>query len=135
MGRPLSKDVNGTDVRGTYATASAGIKAEFFDTQLRTDGIIIKQRGARTFVVAQVVSPATRFTCVLQSAQPSAAGQMRIQGYNSAGTGQGDQVTANLIAIRKITKRVAIDFSGNRYTWYLENDSSADYIVLTPVAG
>jgi hypothetical protein len=135
MGRPLSKDVFGTDVRGSFTLAAAGIKLEFFDSQLQTDGIIIKQRGARTFVVAQVGSPATRFTCVLQSAEPSAAGQMRIRGYNSAGVGQGEQVTANLVAIRKITKRVATDFSGNRYTWFLDNDSSADYIVLTPVAG
>jgi hypothetical protein len=43
--------------------------------------------------------------------------------------------TVALVAIAKITKRVATDFSGNRYTWRLENDSSADYIVLTPVAG
>jgi hypothetical protein len=38
-----------------------------------------------------------------------------------------------LVAIAKITKRVATDFSGNRYTWFLENDSSADYIVLTAI--
>jgi hypothetical protein len=133
MGRPLRKDVFGTDVRGSFTSAAAGIKLEFFDSQLRTDGIVIKQRGARTFMVAQVGSPATRFTCVLQSAEPSAAGQMRIQGYNTAGVGQGEQVTANLVAIRKITKRVATDFSGNRYTWFLANDSSADYIVITPI--
>jgi hypothetical protein len=62
---------------------------------------------------------------VLQSAEPSAAGQMRMQGST---TGLLDQ---NLVAIAKITKRVATNFSGNRYKWYLENDSSADYIVLT----
>jgi hypothetical protein len=37
------------------------------------------------------------------------------------------------INIRKITKRVATDFSGNRYTWVLQNDSSNDYIVLTAI--
>jgi hypothetical protein len=50
---------------------------------------------------------------------------MRIRGST---TGLLDQ---NLVAIRKLTKRIAIDFSGNRYKWFLENDSSADYIVLT----
>jgi hypothetical protein len=45
-------------------------------------------------------------------------------------TGLLDQ---NLVAIAKITKRVAINFSGVRYTWYLENDSSKDYIVLTAI--
>jgi hypothetical protein len=39
-----------------------------------------------------------------------------------------------LVSIRKITKRVATDFSGNKYTWKLENDSSSDYLVLTPIA-
>jgi len=135
MGRPLRKDVRGTDVRFSYTTTDAGIRVEFHDgTALRTDGIVIKQRGAKTFVVARIGTPGTRFTCVLQSAEPSAAGQMRIQGYDSTGAGQGDQVTANLVAIRKFTKRVATDFNGKRYTWFLENDSSADYIVLTPTA-
>ena len=39
----------------------------------------------------------------------------------------------NLKFIAKITKRVATDFDGVRYTWRLENDSSADIIVLTPI--
>jgi hypothetical protein len=130
MGRPLRKDVRGTDVIGTPAGAATGITVQFHDgTALRNDGIIIKQRGARTFVVARVGSPATRFTCVLQSAEPSAAGQMRVRGST---TGLLDQ---DLVAIRKFTKRVATGFNNVRYTWFLENDSSADYIVLTPVAG
>ena len=62
MGRPLSKDVNGVDVRGTYATTNAGIRVEFYDSELRTDGAIIKQRGAKTFVVAQVGNIGTTST-------------------------------------------------------------------------
>jgi hypothetical protein len=138
MGRPLRKDVRGTDVIGTpgpagQVTAATGITVEFHDgSALRTDGIIIKQRGARTFVVARVGAPTVRFTCVLQSAEPAAAGQMRMQG-STIGVLNDDTVA--LIAIRRITKRVATGFNNVRYTWFLENDSSADYIVLTPVAG
>jgi hypothetical protein len=128
MGRPLRKDRNGVDVIGT-PVSDTGITVQFHDgTALRSDGIVIKQRGAKTFVVARVGTPNTRFTCVLQSAEPSAAGQMRMQGST---TGLLDQ---NLVAIAKITKRVATNFSGVRYTWFLENDSSADYIVLTAIA-
>jgi hypothetical protein len=128
MGRPLRKDINGVDVIGTPANAETGITVQFHDgTSLRNDGIIIKQRGAKTFVVAQVGSPATRFTCVLQSAEPSAAGQMRMQGST---TGLLDQ---NLVPIAKITKRVATAFNSTRYRWFLENDSSADYIVLIAI--
>ena len=125
MGRPLRKDVNGVDVIGT-PVSNTGITVQFHDgTALRSDGIIIKQRGAKTFVVAQVGTPNTRFTCVLQSAEPSAAGQMRMRGSTTGNLDTG------LVAIAKITKRVATNFSGVKYTWFLENDSSADYIVLT----
>jgi hypothetical protein len=128
MGRPLRKDVNGVDVIGTPATTATGITVQFHDgTALRSDGIILKQRGAKTFVVARVGAPTVRFTCVLQAAEPSAAGQMRMQGSTTGNLDTG------LVAIAKITKRVSKDFSGNRYTWYLENDSSADYIVLTAI--
>jgi hypothetical protein len=139
MGRPLRKDVNGVDVIGTFGTdtlddARAGIRVEFFDTALRTDGIIVKQRGARTFVVSRVgnvVSPLNstpnKFTCVLQSAEPAAAGQMRMVGY----TDQGNDASA--VAIAKITKRLATDFSGNKYKWRMSDfaDSTGDIIILT----
>ena len=126
MGRPLRKDVNGKDVIGTPASTATGITCEFYDGSTnQTDGILIKQRGASTFMVARIGTPATRYVARLVSGTPSAAYQMRIRGST---TGMLD---ANLVAIRKLTKRIAIDFSGNRYKWYLENDSSADYIVLT----
>ena len=127
MGRPLRKDVNGIDVIGTGAAAETGVRVEFYDSALRTDGIIIKQRGAKTFVVAQVGTPTATTTAVLQSAEPSAAGQLRIQGY------VGGNGFNNLKSIAKITKRVAIDFDGVHYTWFLDNDSSADVIVLTAI--
>jgi len=128
MGRPLRKDINGVDVIGTPAGAETGITVQFHDgSALRSDGIIIKQRGAKTFVVARVEAPTVRFTCVLQSAEPAAAGQMRMQG-STTGT-----LDTGLIPIAKITKRVATAFNDVRYRWFLENDSSADYIVLIAI--
>jgi hypothetical protein len=132
MGRPLHKDVNGVIVTGTFGTnvasdKRAGIRVQYYDGSLKDDGVIVKQRGAKTFVVARVGSLATRFTCVLQSAEPSAAGQMRMQG-STTGT-----LDTGLIPIAKITKRVATAFNDVRYRWFLENDSSADYIVLIAI--
>jgi ribosomal protein L27 len=128
MGRPLRKDILGTDVIGTPAGTATGITVAFHDgSTVREDGIIIKQRGARTFVVARIGTPGTKFTRVLVDGVP-AAGQMRMRG-STTGT-----LDTGLVSIRKITKRVATDFSGNKYTWKLENDSSADYIALTPIA-
>jgi alpha-D-ribose 1-methylphosphonate 5-triphosphate diphosphatase PhnM len=76
-------------------------------------------------MVARIGSPATRYVARLVTGTPAAAYEMRIRGSTSG------MLDANLVSIRKLTKRIAIDFSGNRYRWYLENDSSADYIVLT----
>ena len=134
MGRPLAKDVNGVDVIGD-ADGATGIRVEFYDTALRTDGAIVKQRGAKTFICtrdANVGSPnikdsTSTTTCVLKDGEPDAEGEMRMFGYNP--TNSGAEVN-----IAKITKRVVTDFSGNRYTWELVNDSTNDYIELTPVA-
>jgi hypothetical protein len=123
MGRPLRKDKNGVDVIGTYVS-NTGIRVDVYDTQLRDDGIILKQRGAKTFVVARVGTPTTRITAVLVSDTPNAAGEMNLFGFIG---GNGAQRTN----LAKITKRVATDFTGKRYTWQLANDSSNDYIVLT----
>jgi hypothetical protein len=137
MGRPLKKDVNGVDVIGKVGdlgSSHTGIRVEFYDTELRTDGAIIKQRGAKTFVVTRegnintdnIKNSTSTAVCVLQNSTPNAVNEMRLFGYNP--TNSGAEVN-----IAKITKRVATDFSGNRYTWALENDSTNDYIVLTAV--
>ena len=134
MGRPLKKDVNGVDVRGSYANPNAGIRCDFYDASLRTDGIVVKQRGAKTYVVTRIGNldstnikdSTSTSTCVLVSGEPAAAGEMRILGATN------DQVPGT-VAIAKLTKKVATDFSGNRYTWYLENDSTADIIRLTAI--
>jgi hypothetical protein len=128
MGRPLRKDVLGTDVIGTFAS-NTGVRVDFYDASLRTDGVIIKQRGAKTFVVAQVGNIGTTSnytTAVLQSSTPNAADEMSLVGWVGGNGGSP-------VFIAKITKRVATDFSGNRYTWFLENDSANDYIVLTAI--
>jgi hypothetical protein len=135
MGRPLRKDRFGTDAIGTGATTSTGITVQFYDASLRTDGVIIKQRGAKTFVVTQIgnigdTSSGKYVTARLVSGEPAAYGEMRLRGST---IGVLDDDTVALVAIAKITKRVATDFSGNRYNWFLENDSSADYIVLTAI--
>ncbi len=128
MGRPLRKDVNGVDALNTPASTATGITCEFYDGSTnRTDGILIKQRGASSFMVARIGSPTTRYVARLVTGTPAAAYEMRIRGSTSG------MLDANLVSIAKLTKRVATDFSGNRYTWFLENDSSADYIVLTAI--
>ena len=126
MGRPLKKDQNGVDVINTPLLTATGITVRFHDgTALRTDGIIIKQIGGKRYRIARIGTPTVTTACTLVSGTPAAEGEVSIRGSTS---GTLDQ---NLVSIAKLTKRVATDYSGNRYTWFLENDSSADYIVLT----
>ena len=134
MGRPLKKDVLGTDAIGTPLSTATGIRVEAYTDQAYTDATyntttnfayIVKQRGAKTFVITNQAGT-LRVPCVLQADIPNANGEMRINGYVD---GNGAAPTP----LAKITKRVATDFSGNKYTWVLENDSSSDYIVLTAI--
>ena len=136
MGRPLKKDVNGINVIGSPAYGSvgekdAGIICTFWDGDSAELGGIIKQRGAKTYVVALIAdiledninrSP-NKFTCTLVAQAPVADGEMSIEAQDGT-------------FIAKITKRVMTDFAGNRYTWEMVNfeDSTGDAIVLTPVA-
>jgi hypothetical protein len=86
---------------------------------------------------------------------PNVNGEILIQGYDTSAGGQGAQVTANLVPIRKLSRRLAYGFPSvpvlsngfqlgydsnastnhdeKTYSWYLTDDSSMDYIVLTPV--
>ena len=134
MGRPLRKDINGIDVIGTYGTNSsdsrAGIVVNFYDASLRTDGVIIKQRGAKSFVVAQIANIGTTSaytTAVLTNSTPDAYGEMQIVAYLTGGA------DASAVNVAKITKRIITDFSGNKYTWRMTNyaDSTGDQIELT----
>lgn len=146
MGRPLKKDVLGTKVTRSFSGAEVGIKVSGYfaadGSTLRTDYQIVKQRGAKTFVVMRQATdnftetesiPGTITSTNLRvgklvSGTPSADGQIKIVGYT-----QPYQADGNVVALAKLTKRLAYDFSGNKYTWYLENDSSTDVIVLTAV--
>ena len=56
------------------------------------------------------------------------AGEMVIKGYLNGDSGNSG------IAIAKLTKFYATDFSGNRYKWYVVNDGSSFQNVLALVA-
>lgn len=126
MGRPVKKDVNGVVVFGDYTTSSAGIRVSaYFGGSLRTDVFVISQKGSRRYKV-QDKSDSTVAVCKLVSGQPADNGEMQLLGYTDAGADTS-------VALRNLFKRTAIDFNGNRYRWVLVNDSSMDYIQLTPI--
>jgi hypothetical protein len=176
MGRPVRRDVRGTDVFGTYVSA-AGIRCEAYFASNQTDVYIIKQKGAHRYLVADVstvndedIAVGNTYVIVdtgttdwaalgvdnafngkiflatvagtgltttgtlrrvqvakLVSGTPAALGEMRLTGYSAGGA------DASATRIAHLNKRTAIDFSGARYTWFLDNDSSGDQIILTAI--
>jgi hypothetical protein len=176
MGRPVRRDVRGTEVFGTYVSA-AGIRCEAYFASNQNDVYIIKQKGAHRYLVADVSAVQDEDIVVgntyvivdtsdtdwvalgvdnayngkifqatvsgsglstngvvrrvqvanLVSGTPAALGEMRLTGYNSVGA------DASATRIAHLNKRTAIDFAGNRYTWFLDNDSSGDQIILTAI--
>jgi len=131
MGRPLTKDINGVRVLGTFGTnaagdTSAGIRVSGrFGGVTNNDYFLVKQRGAKTYIVSR--DGTNMRLGVLAPAVTSDSDIVVL--------GSVEGVTPGNIAIAKFTKRIATDFSGNRYKWYLSNyeDSSGDTLVLIPV--
>jgi len=133
MGRPLSKDINGVKVIGTF-TGDAGIRVAGRFNGISNNGYwIVKQRGAKTYVVSR---DGTTFQTGVLAASVVSDGDILITGSTDTAKTPtpGYTPSAGSIAIAKLTKRLATDFSGNTYTWYLSNyqDSTGDFIVLTP---
>jgi len=225
MGRPLKKDINGKEVLGLPGLSTntlTGIRVSgYFGGALSTAYVLIKQRGAQSFVVAKIesftanstsgsailtnmsdqdevtigdelsgagipsgarvqsIDSATQITMTANATAtatgitvthwgafkigttvnttPNVNGEILIQGYDTSAGGQGAQVTANLVPIRKLSRRLAYGFPSSpvlnagssyqnsedsnastnhdekTYSWYISDDSSMDYIVLTPV--
>ena len=128
MGRPVKRDVNGVLVFGDFTTTSVGIRvvANISGT-IRDDVFIVKQKGTRSYLVQDKSDSATGL-CRLanKDSDKLSTGEMLMTGRVAA---DSDQAT-NGRRIRKLTKRIATDFSGVRYKWSLANDSTSDDILL-----
>jgi hypothetical protein len=96
------------------------VSARLLGSSEAKNGFVARQTGAKSY---QITNADGTSKCVLVESV-TGAGQVTILGFTSADVS---------VAIKKLQKRTAIDFSGNRYTWVLVNDSSADYIQLTPI--
>ena len=126
MGRPVKRDVNGVLVFGDFTNGAVGIKCEaYISGANQTDVFIVKQKGSKSYwVQSKSVGANTKVAAKLVSGTPAAVGEMRLTGF----TAGGPDLSATPIA--KLLKRTAIDFTGKRYTWFLDNDSSGDQIIL-----
>jgi hypothetical protein len=128
MGRPVKKDVNGVQVFGTYASTNVGIRviANIGGT-IRDDVYILKQKGARSYKVIDVSDSATaQCRLVNKDSDKLSTGEMLMTGRVAADSNQA----TNGRRIMKLNKRLATDFNGARYKWYMADDSGSDDILL-----
>jgi len=97
------------------------------DDAPNADLYILAQKGPNRFKVHTTDGDGICTLVDDDGSSSLAAGQMVIYGW-TGGVGQGSQVT-----VRKINGSKAYDFSNNQYTWYIDNDSSRNVLVLTAV--
>lgn len=129
MGRPLNKRYFGTTASGGDESNEENLSVSVkVGANAATDlGIIVSQRSETKFNVDD--NPAgggnTGVCSLVNKATGSlAADEMSLQGYVD---------NASAVYIRKVHNRTMIDFNDNRYTWAIEDDSTANRLVLTAI--
>jgi hypothetical protein len=125
MGRPINKRWFGTTGTGTGTGLFTGnnLPIRFKTGGNVIEGFISKQKGSRRFLCSNDAGSTTA-VCLLTA------------GTNSDPVNNGEATLVGLlngspISIRRLTNRVAIDFSSNRYKWTLTDDSSETLLILT----
>ena len=120
MGRPVNKKYFGA----TGSAATPHIPIRFYSGSL-IEGYIVKQRASNKFKCSNDAGSTTAF-CTLTSdgSAPNADNECQLIGIGSGG---------NAIAIKKLFNRTAIDYSGRRYKWTVEDDSTETLLRLTAI--
>ncbi len=135
MGRPIKRKYlgdTGVDATPKIPVYSANITGtELFGDQGTGAGgdslYIVKQKGARRFVIASKDDPAQGVCKLVNKAGDASSavtlnqGEMTIVGYTTGGEAK---------IIQKMTNKVATDFNGVRYKWSVVDDSTTTVLVL-----
>ena len=128
MGRPINKRYLGqvTGSVGDAGTIDGNFTAvvKIGSNNVSEVGYIVSQRAETLFVVND--NTGNQGSCRLVNKAVPEDDEMVIQGFVA---GSGDPVN-----IRKLQNRTVIDFDNNRYDWEIQDDSTANILVLTPLA-
>lgn len=129
MGRPVNKRWFGTTGTGTGTGLYTGnnLPIRFKTGGSVIEGYIAKQKGARTFLcsAADISPPVFNVRCKL------------VAGTNSDPVNNGEATLVGLVngsnpvTLQKLSNKIAVDFSGVRYKWTLQDDSTETLLVLT----
>jgi hypothetical protein len=132
MGRPLNKRYFGATEDGDGDLSSEGtlsVIVKVGSNSVSELGVILSQRSETKFKVSDDaqgdIEGANTGVCTLVDKDVPAADEMVLKGY-VAGSGDG-------VNIRKVQNRTMIDFNNNRYTWAIQDDSTANILVLTAI--
>jgi len=143
MGRPINSRYLGRTANGGDLTDEERIsaKVKVGTNSVSTTGILLSQRTETKFKVNDTANgtavnvngtqvDGTAGTgnvgfCTLVDKDTPGDNEMVIEGYvDGAGAG---------VNIRKLHNRTMIDFNNNRYTWEIQDDSTANILVLTAI--
>ena len=131
MGRPINKRWFGTTGTGTGTGLFTGnnLPIRFKLGGSVYEGYITKQTGSSRYKVSTDDGTTATGTVYLKSAiLPATNGDAALVGIL---TTAGGGVTT--VVIRDLRSRIAIDWSGNRYKWTLQDDSTETLIRLTAI--
>ena len=128
MGRPLNKRYFGTvlDEVGAEASENLTVSVKVGANTASATGIILSQRSETKFKVDDSNDgTGNEGICTLVNKATGALGnnEMSLQGF----------VSGDAVYIRKVQNRTMIDFDNNRYTWEIQDDSTANILVLTAI--
>lgn len=137
MGRPINKRYLGATEDGDGdLTGEERLTAivKVGTNSVSETGIILRQRAETRFKVADAADGGgNEGVCELVDKAVPSDNEMVLKGYlpgsgsdNQPGSGDG-------VNIRKLHNRTMIDFDNNRYTWEIQDDSTANVLVLTAI--
>jgi U3 small nucleolar RNA-associated protein 14 len=128
MGRPINKRYLGATADGGDLTGEEKLTAivKVGSNAVSETGIILRQRTETKFKVDDAANDSgNQGICELVDKDVPSDNEMVLTGYVN-GTGDG-------VNIRKLHNRTMIDFENNRYTWEIQDDSTANVLVLTAI--
>ena len=131
MGRPINKRWFGTTGTGTGTGKFTGnnLPIRFKLGGTVYEGYITKQTGSNRYKVSTDDGTTATGTVYLKNAiLPATNGDAALVGILTPSGGG-----VSTVLIRDLRSRIAIDYSGNRYKWTLQDDSTETLIRLTAI--
>lgn len=125
MGRPINKRWFGATGLGTGTGLVTGnnLPIRFKSNGTVYEGYILSQKGSRKFKCSNKDSSVIEVCKLVQGigADPANNGEATLVGLVNG---------SSPVTVMKLSNRIAVDFSGIRYSWTLSDDSTETVLIL-----